>query len=117
MSNILILIALCLMNVSLIQCIPPGSIPMKIINNAGFNVDLYWNNHFAKKDKSSSSSEAMVLVKQPTSPIKSSGDTIVNLSSNRHIHIRPFPFLKLLLLNQKQKMKFSLLLMIQNSKS
>ena len=75
MAKILFLIALYVFNLLMIQCSPPGSIPMKIVNKAGFEIDLYWNNHFARKYKSSSSSD---MVLQPTSPIKSPGETVVN---------------------------------------
>lgn len=48
---------------------PPGSVVMKIINNCGLPIDLYWVNSFEK---------SRPLVRQTTTSIRNNTDTIVS---------------------------------------
>jgi hypothetical protein len=53
--------------------VPVNSIPMKIVNEAGAPIELYWVNVYEKPNK---------LVKQTTKPIRNSSDTTVRQCLN-----------------------------------
>ena len=76
MSSIYKLLLILLSLSSILCSSPPGAVTMKIVNRAGVNIDLYWNNHFAKKVTTTGTAE-MTLVKQPTSPIHHNNETFV----------------------------------------
>jgi hypothetical protein len=48
---------------------PVGSVPMKIVNNAGYPIELFWMNIYK---------QPVELVKQTTKPIRNASDTTIN---------------------------------------
>ena len=55
---------------------PVGSVPMRLVNNAGASIELFWNDVFSAKEPG----EGLKLVKQTTKPIRNSSDTTVSAS-------------------------------------
>lgn len=63
---------------------PVGSVPMRVVNNAGASIELFWNDVFSAKEPG----EDLKLVKQTTKPIRNSSDTTINSYDTHEFVIR-----------------------------